>query len=144
PRPRYVLAVRLYAWAFAAEPSLADDIKDRHRYNAVCIAVRAAAGKDGEMAVFGAEEWGHLTGLARKWLRANLAQLAPQAKGPKRRDVREALTRWKKDADLAPVRDPAWLAAMPPDDRRAWERLWADVDALLASVGQPARSPAKP
>jgi hypothetical protein len=58
--------------------------------------------------------------------------------------VRETLTHWKQDADLVSVRDPAWLAAMPPDDRRAWEALWRDVDGLLASVSQPGGPPAKP
>jgi hypothetical protein len=97
------------------------------------------------MTTFGAEEWASLTGQALKWLRANLAQLASWAKDPKRRgDVWEALTHWKKGADLAPVRDPAWLAAMPPDDRQAWEALWRDVDAVLASFSQPVGPPTKP
>ncbi len=137
PRRRYVVAVRLYGWVFAADPALADDLKNGHRYNAACIALRAAAGKDEEMTAFGVEEWGYLTGLARKWLRANLAQLTSQAKDPKRsQEVRERLTYWKKDADLASVRDPAWLAAMPPANRKAWEAFWGDVDAVLALIGQ--------
>jgi hypothetical protein len=36
--------------------------------------------------------------------------------------------------DLASVRDPASLAAMPPADRKAWQALWREVDALLASL----------
>jgi hypothetical protein len=59
--------------------------------------------------------------------------------------VRERLSRWKKDPALASVRDPAWLAAMPAPDRKAWEALWADVDALLASIAPRAGPPpAKP
>lgn len=52
------------------------------------------------------------------------------------KEVREQMTHWKKDADLASVRDPEWLAAMPPEDRKMWESLWGDVDALLASVSK--------
>jgi hypothetical protein len=48
--------------------------------------------------------------------------------------VREKLTRWKTDPALFSVRDPASLAAMSPGDRKAWEALWQDVDALLASL----------
>jgi tetratricopeptide (TPR) repeat protein len=146
PRRRYVLAVRLYTWAFAAPPALPADVKAAHRYNAASVAVRAAAGQDEELTTFGVEEWASLNGQALKWLRAGLAHLASQAKDPKRRqEAREALTHWKKGPDLAPIRDPAWLAAMPPDDRQAWEALWRDVDAVLASIPQQAGSPpAKP
>jgi tetratricopeptide (TPR) repeat protein len=137
PRRRYVLAVRFYIRAFAAEPALADDLGEGHRYNSACIAARAAAGQDEEMAAFGIEEWGYLTGQALKWLRADLSQRASQAKDPKMWWlVREKLTYWKNDPGLSCVRDQAWLAAMPPSDRKAWEALWRDVDALLASIAQ--------
>ncbi len=77
-----------------------------------------------------------------KWLRVNLAQRTSQAKDPKRRqEVRDRLTHWKKDPDLASVRDPEWLAAMPMDDRKAWQAFWGDVDAVLASVSQRAGQP---
>jgi hypothetical protein len=35
----------------------------------------------------------------------------------------------------------ALLAAMPPADRKAWEALWRDVDAVLASVSLQAGPP---
>jgi hypothetical protein len=123
--------LRLYLWAFAADPALADDLKNGHSFNAACV----AAGNDEEMTTFGVEEWGCHTGLALKWLQANLAQMASQSQDSKRwQEVLERLTHWKKDSDLASVRDPAWLAVMPPADRRAWEALWGDVDAVLTSV----------
>jgi hypothetical protein len=89
------------------------------------------------MTALGVEEWGCLTSLALKWLRADLARWTSEAKDPKRQQqVRDQLTDWKKESDLAPVRDPAWLAAMPPADRKEWEALWRDVDAVLASITQ--------
>jgi hypothetical protein len=83
-------------------------------------------------------EKGHrLTGLAMKWLRADLAQMTSQAKDPKRhRQVGEWLTRWKTDPDLAAVREPESLASMPPADRKTWQALWREVDAILASIAQ--------
>jgi hypothetical protein len=129
--------VRLYSWAFAADPALADDLEKGHRYNAACIAARAAAGMDEQMPTVGIEKQRELTRQALKWLQADLAQRTSVAKDPKQRqEVRERLTHWKKDPDLAPVRDPAQLAAMPPADRKAWEAFWRDVDALLASLNK--------
>jgi tetratricopeptide (TPR) repeat protein/tRNA A-37 threonylcarbamoyl transferase component Bud32 len=142
PRRRYLLAVRFYIGAFAAEPTLAEDPRLEHRYNAVCIAARAAAGQDEETTALGVEEWGYLTEQALKWLRAEFSQRASQAKDPKQWwIVREKLTSWKNDPSLSSVRDPAWLAAMPPADHNAWESLWRDVDALLASIDQRAGPP---
>ena len=126
-------------------PPWPTDLKNGHRYTAARIAVLAAAGRDEEMTAFGVEEWGHLTGLALKWLRADLALLASQAKDPKQwPEVRERLTHWKTDPDLLSVRDPAWLAAMPPADRKGWESLWADVDALLVAVSPDVAPPPRP
>jgi len=135
PRPRYGLAAQLYRRAFAADPALADDLGAAHRYSAAWCAALAAAGKDEDLAAFGVEEWGHLTGLALTWLRADFALLSRRANDAKQRpEVHDRPTFWKADAGLASVRDPAWLAAMPPADRPAWERLWGDVDALLAGT----------
>jgi tetratricopeptide (TPR) repeat protein len=150
---RYILATRLAAGAFAADPQLADEIVtdsrfDRatrtqtdsrvsRRYLAARWAVLAAAGKDADATAVGVEEWGHLTELAHRWLRADLAGWPDRAKDPGRRTS----AYWKHDPDLAAVRDPAWLAAMPPSDRKRWEAFWADVDALLLATTPPARAP---
>jgi tetratricopeptide (TPR) repeat protein len=145
PRRRYAVTVRLYSEAFAADSALADPLKNPHRYWAACDAMQAATGKDTEMPALGVEEWGYFTGLALKWLRADLAQRTLQAKDAKQwPEVRETLTSWKKEPVLASVRDPAWLAAMPPADRKAWESLWRDVDALLASISKQEGSQARP
>jgi hypothetical protein len=127
--------VRLYGWAFAAKPALADDLNAGHRYNAVCIALRAAAGRDEEMTTFGFEEWGYLTGLAQTWLRADLGLMSTQAKDTKKwPEVRQRLLRWKAVADMAIVREPSRRATMPPADQEAWASLWTEVDTLFAGV----------
>ena len=46
--------------------------------------------------------------------------------------VREALTRWQKEPDLACVRDPSELDKLPEDERKQYLALWADVAAVLA------------
>jgi hypothetical protein len=45
--------------------------------------------------------------------------------------VAKTLTHWKQDTDLAGIRDEQELAKLPEDERKAWQSLWADVDALL-------------
>jgi hypothetical protein len=48
--------------------------------------------------------------------------------------VHGKMTHWKQDTDLAGVRDPKALEKLPPDERDAWQKLWKDVDALLAKT----------
>ncbi|HEV3259573.1 MAG TPA: hypothetical protein VG013_22090 [Gemmataceae bacterium] len=39
-----------------------------------------------------------------------------------------------EDADLAGVRDPKAMEKLPPGERDAWQKLWQDVEALLAKT----------
>jgi tetratricopeptide (TPR) repeat protein len=139
---RYVAAVRLSEKAFVADSKLAEALSAGHRYNAACYATLAAAGKDAEMTIFGVEEWGHLTDRGHAWLRADLTAWADRTKDPKNgTEIRQKLIHWRQDADLIAVRDSAWLAAMPGADRKRWEAIWADVDALLADANKPSPQP---
>ena len=132
---RNLLAARLFAGAFADDPKLALDRISSYRYNAACAALLAAAGHDAEMTAVGVEEWWHLTDLARGWLRAELASYTALSRDPKNHAfVRQQLTHWKQDSDLTEVRDRKGLEAMPAPDRRAWQALWKEVEAVLAAA----------
>lgn len=140
---RYATGVVLYSAAFKADPTLAPYLQ----YDAARQALLASAGRGTDMVAFGVEEWGELTDRARAWLRADLRRWTELAKNPAVRSaVRGNLARWRWDPALAPVRDAAWLAVMPPTDRKAWEAFWADVDAVLATTTPTAagQTPAKP
>lgn len=50
--------------------------------------------------------------------------------------VQGKMTHWKQDTDLAGVRDPKALTKLPPDERDAWQKLWQEVDILLAKTQQ--------
>ncbi len=39
--------------------------------------------------------------------------------------------------DLAGVREEANLKKLPEDERKAWQTLWAEVNALLNRLGVP-------
>jgi hypothetical protein len=49
--------------------------------------------------------------------------------------VAKAMAHRKTDPDLTGVRDIPVLAKLPEGERKAWQALWADVDALLNKVG---------
>jgi hypothetical protein len=84
-------------------------------------------------------ERARLRGQALGWLRADLS-LRTQRKAIVR-DInraqgnsfftRDALPLWKKDRDLAGLRDPGALEKLPVAERAAWRALWAEVDRLL-------------
>ena len=41
------------------------------------------------------------------------------------------LAHWLRDGDLGSVRGADALAKLPAEERQAWAKLWADVEALL-------------
>ena len=74
---------------------------------------------------------------ALQWRRADLAawdKLLDKDGDKARPVVQGTLTHWKQDTDLTGVRDPKALEKLPPDERDAWQKLWQDVDALLAKT----------
>ncbi len=137
-------AAGLYAAAFVAEPKLADDLEDGHRYNAACFAALAASGKGEDAAALDDKEKTLLRMHALDWLRADLARRANQlecGKPADRAEVRKDLRHWQKDTDLAGIRDAAALAKLAADEQKACTQLWADVAALLKKASAPEASP---
>ena len=121
-------AARLYGEAFALWPQLTGNPATGHRYNAACAAARAGCGK-GTDTPKDEEEQARLRQQALGWLRADLSasgRLAPTNPAA----VRQRLQHWQQDADLAGVRDQDALAKLPADERTAWQKLWAEVEAL--------------
>jgi hypothetical protein len=45
--------------------------------------------------------------------------------------VQQWLKHWQGDKDLVGVRDRDALARLLPEERAAWEKLWAEVAELL-------------
>jgi serine/threonine-protein kinase len=137
---RYAAAADLYAGAFAAQTRLADDLQAAHRYNAACAAALASAGKGKGGGKPDDKEKARLRRLALGWLKADLAAWSKllDKGGPKSRPlVQRTLRHWQKDPDLAGLRDKKALAQLPPDQRQAWRRLWADVADLLKRARGP-------
>jgi uncharacterized membrane protein YccC len=133
----HAAAVRLWSEAFAADPKLADDREHQNRYNAACSAALAASGRTKDDPLPDPAARDTLRSQALAWLRLELSAwstAADSATPQTRQVVRQTLQHWKKDADLAGIRDEVDLARLPEADRAACRQLWNDVDGLLKKV----------
>jgi hypothetical protein len=113
---RYALSVRMFTQAFAEDRNLEADLAAGHRYNAACSAALAG---------------GVWRSQAVAWLRADLALRRAQLETDPAA-VERTMAHWKKDADLASLRD----TEDRPDD---WKTLWTEVEALLARARESAK-----
>jgi serine/threonine-protein kinase len=130
---RYQSAARLYAEAFTADSTLADDLQAAHRYDAACAAV-LAAGQGRDAPGPDDKERARLRQQALGWLQADLALWGKEAKKgttEARAAVQRMLRHWQTDSDLAGVRDDAALEKLPEAERLEWKKLWGAVAALL-------------
>jgi Flp pilus assembly protein TadD len=133
----YAASARFHADAFAADPRLAKDLRTQHRYNAACYAALAAAGQGVDAGKLPDKLQARLRQQALGWLQEDLAawkQIAGKGLVQARAAVQKTLRHWQKDPDLASVRDQAALAKLPEAERQAWQKLWADVAAVLAQA----------
>src|SRR5262249_5144316 len=113
----------------------------QHRYNAACAAA-LAIGQGEDTAKLGDKEKIRPRKRALDWLRADRALRTRQlgsGRPAERTAAQKALRHWQQDRDLAGLRDAAALAKLPPEERAAYERLWADVAALVKKAGVEAK-----
>jgi serine/threonine-protein kinase len=137
---RHHASARLYTEAFHADTQLADNLQAGHRYNAARAAAQAGSGKGADAGQLDDREHSRLRRQALDWLRADLAAWARQAASDKESDrarVGQTLAHWQRDPDVAGVRDQEALAKLPEPERADWQKLWADVEALLQKAAPP-------
>jgi serine/threonine-protein kinase len=128
----------LYADAFAAAPTLADDLVAGHRYAAARASAQAGCGHGADASGLGEAELARLRMQARQWLRADLSarvHTLNTGSTATRGVIRMALARWQSDPDFACVREPVELVKLPADERRDFQAFWAEVAAILARTG---------
>jgi tetratricopeptide (TPR) repeat protein len=125
------------AWFYAGAFALGGRAAAGIRYDAACCAALAA----GDASLPEAERT-RLRAQAQAWLRRDLAAWTERVIRPgARAEVRQTLSRWQHDPDLAGVRDEAELAKRPDAERAEWRELWGRVATVLADVSP---SPAPP
>jgi hypothetical protein len=130
-------AARLYFESLHTDPKFAEDMKAENRYSAACAAALAGVGQGDGKPTLNEKEKTRWRKQALDWLRADLAVWARQAESGQpdaKILMSEKLQHWKEDSDLAGIRDETALAALPEDERKAFQTLWAEVDALLVKV----------
>jgi tetratricopeptide (TPR) repeat protein len=137
-------AAHFFAEAFAAQPSLAEDLKTSHRYNAACVAALAGCYQGQDDPVLNEHTRAAWRRQALAWLRADLGRWTQQLSSNKTEDraaARRALEHWQGDPDLAGLREQAALAKLPDAERQAWQQLWATVQQALSSPAGAATPP---
>jgi len=132
-RRRYVLAVGLWRSAFEMDPSIVKGAESWNRYSAACSAALAAEGEGVDARRLVADRRGALRRQAVTWLREDLSAMKKYfEKGDLTKSaLTKRLTHWRKDRDLAGLRDAEAVAGLPADERQDLASLWAAVDELL-------------
>jgi tetratricopeptide (TPR) repeat protein len=129
----FAAAVRLYADSFAEDPKPADELSAGYRFNAARCAALAAAGWDLNSPKPNDAERTRLRGQTLEWLRADLTAWQKQvasANPETRSAARRTLTLRLTDFRFFAVREKEELAKLQETERTAWEKLWADTEAL--------------
>jgi serine/threonine-protein kinase len=128
----------LYAEAFAADATLADDPRFGHRFNAARAAALTGCGQGEDATGLGADERKRWRDQARQWLQVELVAWAKVLDGDPtgaRQRVRQQLTKWRSDPELAGLREPAELAKLSAAERKDCLALWDNVGALFGRCG---------
>jgi serine/threonine-protein kinase len=136
----YLASARYFSEAFATEPDLADNLRSDHRYDAARSAAFAGCGRGRDAAKLSEKERSHWRKQACAWLQADLALRSKQLDTDTPdmlAEVRRTLHVWQHHLDFAGLRDPDALAKLPDAERQAWQKLWADVDAVLKRAQEP-------
>jgi tetratricopeptide (TPR) repeat protein len=138
-KKRPVAAARLYADAFAADGWHFRVERPRHRFEAACSAVLAAAGQGEDARLLPDKVVCMLRNWALHWLRRDLkaeSLIVGYGTFGMKQMVQRKLAHWKRDPDLASVRDPQALDRLGDNERAAWLELWHEVDALAERLGK--------
>jgi thiol-disulfide isomerase/thioredoxin len=133
-------ASEYFGKALRANPQLCDDRQSQHRYNAARVAALAAAGHSQDQPPLDDAAKSKLRQQALDWLKAELSAWRRTSliiEPDNKQLVAKSLAHWKQDTDLAGIRDEKELAKLAADERKQWQSLWADVEALLEQAQGP-------
>jgi len=138
---QFAAAARLFAEALESDSKLGDDRRTGYRYEAACAASLAAAGLGKDEPPAGDAAKAKLRRQALDWLKAELAvwtKLLGSGPPEARPFIVQTLNHWRKNPDLAGLRDATALAKLSTDEQKAFTQFWADVAALLQKAETPA------
>jgi tetratricopeptide (TPR) repeat protein len=133
-------ALAAFGDARRLDPSLSQSRQWQLLYHAACAAAKAATGKGKDEPPPDDAAKVKLRRQALDSLRAEYkawSQLLESGEPEARRSIAAAMQHWKKDSDLAGIRDDEALARLPDAERKEWQALWADVDSRLGPATTP-------
>jgi tetratricopeptide (TPR) repeat protein len=130
----YAAAARLSCDAFARDPKLAGDVPTGQRYAAACAAALAGCGHGKDEDPLDEKQRALWRRQALDWLRQDLTwwgRLLDRGGVQSKDRVQQAVRGWLTDDDLAGLREPSALEALPADERKECLALWQEVAGLL-------------
>ena len=133
-------AARLYFEAFALEPKLAQAVPEGARHYAARAAALAACDQGKDADKLEDTERAGWRRQALDWLRQDLTwwdKRLDKGNVQTNAQVQQWLQHWQTDSDLAGVRAKDALTRLPEEERKRWESLWSNVDAMLRRVSEP-------
>jgi eukaryotic-like serine/threonine-protein kinase len=139
-----VTSVRFFEQAFKQQPALAADLDAKHRFHAACAAVQVGWGLDAEAAKLDDNSRAAFRKKAYDWLRADCdAWIERHQNGKSGELPARTMEIWQKSKELAAIREEAALAKAPERERKDWQKLWADVNALALRSSGPLAAQAR-
>ncbi|MBV8456358.1 MAG: tetratricopeptide repeat protein, partial [Acetobacteraceae bacterium] len=135
-KKQYAAVARFSRDAFTAEPKRAEAVPEGARYDAARAAALAGCGQGKDAGTLDDRERALWRRQALDWLRQDLAWWRKELdKGDAQTiaQVGRTMRHWEDDDDLVGVRARDALTRLPDEERGQWERLWADVAALVAA-----------
>jgi tetratricopeptide (TPR) repeat protein len=129
---RYADAALLFSWAFAS-PTLDESLRQQYRYAAVRTAALAGTGQN--VVRIDGTQMEHWRRVTQEWMRADLKLFdfpADQRSPVLSSLALRRLRRWQRDSALASLRESDALAEWPAEERETWQRLWRDLESVLA------------
>jgi tetratricopeptide (TPR) repeat protein len=130
---RFAAAARLYADSFVADPKPANELSAGYRLNAAQCAALASAGWGQDSPKPSDADRRRLRAQALEWLRADLTSWQKQVASANLETLsaaRRTLILRLMDFRFFAVREKEELAKLQESERTAWQKLWADTEAL--------------
>ncbi|HUB26887.1 MAG TPA: protein kinase [Tepidisphaeraceae bacterium] len=132
---RYATEAQLLADAFAADPKLADTVRNGLRFRAACAAVSASDNAD-----FSGAQRDAWRSRAIAWMQGDLSAMNALLDHEPTANlgfVAQSLSQWLTDRELAAIHDSAAIELLPPKQAAECTALWNDVDATLNRAQSP-------
>jgi serine/threonine-protein kinase len=139
-RGLWASVAQAYSELFVAEPKQAEAVVKGYRFAAAHAAVRAGCGQGKDADRLDDKNRARWRRQALDWLRQDLTwwdKALESGNAQTRTDVRWRMQHWQANDGLASVRSKDALARLPDEERKQWQRLWSDVDALRRRACKP-------